>query len=409
MIQSKTPLLFLVHRIPFPPNKGDKIRSYHLLKFLAEQYDVYLGTFIDDVQDEQYRSVVAEFCQEVHIETIRPPLAKLKSLSGFIRNEALSIPYYASATMQDWVNKIVASKQIKKSLAFSSPMAQFLVNLDNLDSRVMDFVDIDSDKWQQYCQTHKGIMSWIYAREARYLFAYEKQIAKQFTASLFVSEQEAQMFRTMNPEAADKTHGLSNGVDIDYFNTRYQSENPYNKNKKVLVFTGAMDYWANCDAVIWFAQEIFPLLYNKDKSYQFYIVGSNPTEQVQALAAIEGVFVTGRVEDIRPYIQHALLCVAPLRIARGIQNKVLEAMAMGKAVIATMNAMEGIELPEHNRDKKAVALISDSVVQQFEDIDYLNNSGIRKRIELAASQWIIEHYSWSKTLAPLTTFIEAEQ
>jgi len=398
--QNKEPLLFLVHRIPFPPNKGDKIRSYHLLKFLSQQYDVYLGAFVDDPQDEQYKQNVSALCKEVYLESINPLKAKIKSLSGLIHKEALSIPYYSSVEMQNWVNTVIEKNKINKILAFSSPMAQFLENLSDDIIRIMDFVDIDSDKWQQYCKTHKGLMSWIYSREAKYLFEYEKSISKKCDASLFVSEQEAQMFKQMSPETAYKTYGVSNGVDIDFFSPVYSCDSPYESNKKILVFTGAMDYWANCDAVIWFANEIFPKLYQQDNSYEFYIVGSKPTEQVEALASIQGVIVTGRVDDVRPYVKYALLSVAPLRIARGIQNKVLEAMAMGKTVVATQNAVEGIDLPEEIKN-----LVSDSVDGQVQKIKQLNDTALRQELEIISSQWILDHYSWENTLKPLSQLI----
>ena len=346
MAAEKEPLLFLVHRIPFPPNKGDKIRSYHLLQFLAEHYRIYLAAFIDDPEDEQYRDKVSEYCVKSCLESLNPKLAKIKSLTGLISHKALSIPYYYSSSMQQWINEVVAQQQIKKVLIFSSPMAQFVEHLPDNIFKIMDFVDIDSDKWKQYCKTYKGIMSWVYAREARLLFKYEKQIAQQFNASLFVSQQEAQLFKKLYPAVSEKVFGISNGVDTEYFSSSKAFVSPYKNDQKVLVFTGAMDYWANCDAVIWFAKKIFPVLYQKDQSYRFYIVGSRPTEAVKLLGAIPGVMVTGRVEDVRPYIQYAQLAVAPLRIARGIQNKVLEAMSMGKAVVATPNAIEGIELPD---------------------------------------------------------------
>ena len=400
--KNKEPLLFLVHRIPYPPNKGDKIRSYHLLNFLSQYYDIYLGAFIDDPEDNQYRERVSQFCKGVYLESLNPLNAKIKSLSGLISRKALSIPYYSSKKMQHWVNTQIEKNNIKQFLAFSSPMAQFLQNTPDNTLKIMDFVDIDSDKWQQYCKTHKGLMSWIYAREADYLFDYEKSIAQQFSASLFVSQQEAQMFKEMCPEAAQKVYGISNGVDIDYFSPDYSSDSPYNIDKKVLVFTGAMDYWANCDAVIWFANKVFPILRKKNPAFEFYIVGSKPTEQVFALKSIKGVFVTGRVDDIRPFIKHAFLSVAPLRIARGIQNKVLEAMAMGKAVIATQNAVEGIKLPD-NIEK----LVSTSIAEQLVAIDQLKNNDFRKTIETASSQWIKDHYSWHNTLKPLLQLIKS--
>jgi len=400
--KNKEALLFLVHRIPYPPNKGDKIRSYHLLTFLSQYYDIYLGAFIDDPDDKQYKDKVSQYCKGVYLESLNPLMAKFKSVSGLISRQALSIPYYSSAKMQHWVDAVTKKNNIKQFLAFSSPMAQFLQKVPDKSLTIMDFVDIDSDKWQQYCKTHKGIMSLVYAREARYLFDYEKHIAQQFSASLFVSQQEAMMFKKMCPEAAQKIHGISNGVDIDYFSPEYCSASPYNSNKKVLVFTGAMDYWANCDAVIWFANKIFPGLQKRNPDFEFYIVGSKPTEQVMELNSIKGVFVTGRVDDIRPYIKYAFLAVAPLRIARGIQNKVLEAMAMGKAVIATQNAVEGINLPDDIKK-----LVSTSVAEQLATIEQLTDNNYRKSIEIISRQWINDHYSWHNTLKPMLQLIKS--
>ena len=140
---SKEALLFLVHRIPFPPNKGDKIRSYHLLKFLIQHYRVFLGTFIDDPKDNQYQHQLQVLCEECYFESLNPVKAKVKSLQGFLRGQALSIPYYSSAKMQAWVNDIVVSNNISKVVVFSSSMAQFVEELPAEIIKIMDFVDID--------------------------------------------------------------------------------------------------------------------------------------------------------------------------------------------------------------------------------------------------------------------------
>ena len=398
---SKEAILFLVHRIPFPPNKGDKIRSYHLLQFLLKKYDVFLGTFIDAPEDENYRQEVSRLCQDSFFESIKPIQCKLKSLTGLLSGQALSIPYYSSTAMQQWVDNAIKKYGIRKVLLFSSPMAQFVEH--HRDTvRVMDFVDIDSDKWQQYCKSHRGIMRWIYSREAEYLLAYERKIARAFDASLFVSEQEASLFKDLCPEAKSKVYGISNGVNIDFFSPEQSFESPYEKGKKVLVFTGAMDYWANCDAVKWFANEVFAKLYQQDSQYEFYIVGSNPTAAVKDLGTLPGITVTGRVDDVRPYIKHAFLAVAPLRIARGIQNKVLEAMSMGKIVMATENAMEGIQIPSWLQ-----SMVTNSASTQVELIKTIATSDKITQMESDSRQWIVENYSWTSTLKPLEQILKA--
>ncbi len=393
-------LLYLVHRIPYPPNKGDKIRSYNILRYLSQFYEIYLGTFIDTPEDLQYQEKVSSYCIQSHFEEINPRLCKIKSLTGFLSGQALSIPYYSSNTMQQWVDKVIKENDIKTVLAFSSPMAQFVMEKDSLH-KVMDFIDIDSDKWKQYSQSHKGLMGHIYAREAEYLFHYEKQIADKFDASTFVSNKEAAHFKQLINNQKNTVSGVSNGIDFAYFDPDLDHEMPYPIDKKILVFVGAMDYWANCDAVIWFAETIFKKLHQLDNNYQFYIVGSNPAKSVQKLAQQAGVFVTGRVDDVRPYIAHAFISVAPLRIARGIQNKVLEAMAMNKVVIATENAMEGIEIND-----EIAACVEDSVDGQVKIIQDIAREGNALQLGESLRQWVKNKYQWDAVLEPLKTIIE---
>ncbi len=394
------PLLYLVHRIPYPPNKGDKIRSYNILRYLSQHYDIYLGTFIDNTDDSQYQDKVRSYCQQTHFEMIKPQLSKLKSLSGLVTGQALSIPYYASKSMQQWVDEVIEKNNIDTVLAFSSPMAQFVIAKNELH-KVMDFIDIDSDKWRQYSGSHKGLMSWIYAREADYLFQYEQEVADKFAASTFVSDKEAEHFKTLSHNRDNNISGVSNGIDFSYFDPTLAYEPIYPQDKKVLVFTGAMDYWANCDAVIWFAEAVFKKLYLLDNNYQFYIVGSNPSKAVQDLAQQSGIVVTGRVEDIRPYIAHAFIAIAPLRIARGIQNKVLEAMAMNKAVVATHNAMEGIIINDDIAN-----CVADTAEGQMTIIDKLSKNNLADTLGQSLRTWVKNNYQWSSVLQPLKTLID---
>jgi sugar transferase (PEP-CTERM/EpsH1 system associated) len=334
-------LLFLTHRIPYPPNKGDKIRSYHLLKHLAQSYRVHLGTFIDDRDDWQHIGHVEGLCGETHFSALKPNTARLRSLGGLISNQPLTIDYYRDPGLQTWVERVLHELPIKRILVFSSAMAQYVLQAGKV-LRIIDFVDIDSDKWLQYAHGKNWPMNWLYRREGRLLLNYERELAMEFDASLFVSKAEADLFKQLAPECAAKIGFFNNGVDTDYFSPSRSYPNPYPAQSLPMVFTGAMDYWPNVDAVQWFAREILPPVLAQNPGAIFYIVGSSPVAAVRALAEFDGVVVTGMVPDIRPYLAHAQLAVAPLRIARGIQNKILEAMAMAKPVIATAHALEGI-------------------------------------------------------------------
>lgn len=334
-------ILFLVHRIPFPPNKGDKIRSFHFLKALAKEFNVYLGTFVDDEEDWQYQQELETYCREAFCLALNPRIAKIKSLGGLVTGQALSLPYYANQQMQTWVDNTVAEQQIECAMIYSSVMAQFVIRKRNINI-IADFVDVDSDKWRQYAEKKRWPESWIYRRESQKLLSYERLVAEKSMTTAFVSEQEAELFKKLAPEVKEKIIGVNNGVDIEFFNPSEVVDNPYPDNKQVIVFTGAMDYWANVDAVVWFANEVFPQVLKEHADALFYIVGSKPTNEVVLLAEHDNIVVTGRVDDVRPYVAFSAFVVAPLRIARGIQNKVLEAMAMSKTVLATSAAMEGI-------------------------------------------------------------------
>ena len=406
----REPILLLVHRIPYPPNKGDKIRSFNLLKFLSKTFDVYLGAFIDDPVDKKYISKVEEYCKEACLIEINPRQRKLASLSAFFTNQALSIPYYKNRQMQTWVNDIVTSKAIKKHLVYSSPMAQYIRTISNAELKVIDFVDVDSEKWKQYSEKHTGLMKWVYAREARQLLKFEKQIADEFDCSLFVSKNEANLFKQLaavsNEALQDKITYYSNGVDTTYFSPAIELENPYvthGNNTQIMVFTGAMDYWANQEAVLWFAETIFPMLKEKCPDACFYIVGSRPSEKIKRLAEKEGIFVIGGVNDIRPYIAFADLVTAPLRIARGIQNKVLEAMAMARPVVATHAAMDGIASSfNKNTNDDFKLYTSDSAEDLVQICTKILTEGDQKNLGEKGRELVINHFSWDSHLAKVT-------
>ena len=338
-------LLFLCHRIPYPPNKGDKIRSYHFLQFLAQHYRVYLGTFIDDPADEQHRDKVRGYCADLCAISINPAWRRLLSLRGLVTGEALGLPYYRHSYMRQWVECTLRSVNPARALVFSSTMAQYLLPQKMSTLRtVIDFVDVDSEKWRAYASKKRWPVNLVYQREANRLLDYEKHLAKRAAASVFVSAAEARLFNSLLDAPLSSVSHVDNGVDLAYYRADPTLSNPYPTGVPILVFTGAMDYWANVDAVTWFAATVLPTVRAQMAAAEFWIVGSRPTAEVRELGERSGIRVTGAVPDIRPYLQHARVVVAPLRIARGIQNKVLEGMAMSKMIVGTTAAFEGIEL-----------------------------------------------------------------
>jgi sugar transferase (PEP-CTERM/EpsH1 system associated) len=385
-------LLLLIHRIPYPPNKGDKIRSYHLLKHLAGQYRVHLATFVDDADDWQHVPKVEAMCASSHFAPLNPTLARVRSLGALVRNRSLSLDYYRDAGLERWVDATVATHKIDRVLVFSSAMAQYADKYPQA-RRVVDFCDVDSDKWRQYADQKSWPMSWLYRHEARQLLSYERRVARDYDASLFVSAPEAALFRDLAPESSARIGFFNNGVDTDYFSPDGDYANPYPAGERAVVFTGAMDYWPNVDAVTWFAHEVFPALRARYADLRFYIVGARPTQAVRDLEKLAGVSVTGTVPDVRPYIAHAQAAVAPLRIARGIQNKVLEAMAMATPVVVSPQALEGIDA-EPGQD----LVLADGAGAFVEAVDGMLQVR-RNDMGRAARSRVERQYSWPSNLA----------
>ena len=395
---AKPDLLLLVHRIPYPPNKGDKIRSYHLLKHLADKYRVHLATFVDDAEDWQHVPTVEALCASSHFAHLNPMQGKIRSARALATGQSLSLAYYRDAGMRRWVAHTMRERGIARVMMFSSVMAQYAEAFPAA-RRVIDFCDVDSDKWRQYADKKKWPMSWVYRHEARSLLDYERKVADAFDASLFVSEPEAELFRGLAPHSSAKIGFFNNGVDTDYFSPERAYDNPFPQDEQALVFTGAMDYWPNIDAVKWFAAEVLPRVRAAVPQARFYIVGSRPAPEVLALAG-DAIVVTGTVPDVRPYLAHASVAVAPLRIARGIQNKVLEAMAMARPVVASPQAFEGIDAAA-GRDllvADAPDAYADSVIGLLRAPDPAMGSAARASVE--------RRYSWPAHLSQIEARFE---
>lgn len=396
----KEPLLFLCHRIPFPPNKGDKIRSFNMLKALSRDFDIYLGAFVDDPFDWQYTEKLDQYCAGKLLLNQNKLWSKIKGLTGFLTGNAISIPYYHDSKMRQWVNQTLVEHKIKNVFVYSSVMAQYVNHLSSDDVRcVVDFVDVDSDKWRQYAEGKSGIASWFFGREHKTLQQFENQTAKHACHSLFVSPQEAQLFKQQVP--VDIHHlvmGMLNGVDTKFFDPDAEFD-AVAAEAIDAVFTGAMDYWANVDAVLWFVKNVWPLVRKHKLNAKFYIVGGNPTAEVLALDNNSGITVTGRVKDVRPFIKQSHVCVAPLQIARGIQNKVLEAMSMAKPTVATSMAIEGIDT-----DTQHVKVTDDPELFSQLVIEYMEGNVIAGE----SRQWILDNLQWKATLAGLPQLFDKD-
>ncbi len=341
----KPRLLFLCHRIPYPPDKGEKIRAWHFLDHLAEHWTVDLGCLVDDPADLAHLPVLEARCAAVVCRPIGRRQRMLRALLGARPGRPLTLDWFDEPGLRRWAREGLAAGRYEAVFVYSSAMAPYAMGpWARGPRRVLDMVDVDSEKWRAYAEDGATFPKrQVWAREARTLLAFERTAAMDFDATLLVSEAERRRFLELAPECADRVFAVDNGVDLSRFDPALAYPDPYAEaTGPAIVFTGTMDYRPNVDAVCWFARAVMPRLRARRPAPVFHIVGANPAPEVQALAQARDVRVTGRVPDVRPYLAHAAVAVAPLRIARGVQNKVLEAMAMGRPVVASPEAFEGV-------------------------------------------------------------------
>lgn len=388
------PLLLLAHRIPYPPNKGDKITNFEFLKFFAKRYDVHLGTFIDDPRDAVHMDKVREYCRSAHFQQLRPLQSRILSARSLFSGDALTLSYYPRRELRRWCEQTAAANDIRRIFVSSTPMYQFVPRAAKGAVKVIHYHDLDSDKWRQYAETKVWPLSAIYRREWRRLLEYERKIALDAKAGLFVTPSEAELFRKLAPESAWKIHWPGHGLDHEYYRPSNESENPYPSGARAVVFVGVLDYWPNEDAAIWYAREIHERVRSLCRDASFFIVGMNPTARVRELAALPGVVVTGSVPDVRPWFQHASVVVAPLRIARGIQNKVLQAMAMERPVVTTRMSADALSAQPGQEIEVAETAeeFADKVVALMTDTEVAHQMGLRAR------ERIVRDYSWQRTM-----------
>lgn len=391
-------ILFLAHRAPWPPDRGDRIRSWHLFEALRRLGDVRVAALVDNEADRAVAEAkMVPLCKSLFLVPRR-----FGRVTGLLRasrrHEPASVAMFHHPHLAREIGGLINHAAITHIVAFSSQMAQYLPDRDHFSGPVvMDFVDVDSAKFASYAaQDARQPLHWAHAREARLLRDYEAKVARRVDASLFVSAAEAALFRERSGLGAEAVHALENGIDTAHFDPlRIAPLRPC--GHPMIVFTGQMDYRPNVDAVRWFAHDILPLIRARWPAACFAIVGRAPTGEVRALGDFPGVEVTGEVADVRPWLVSADVVVAPLLLARGVQNKLLEAMAMARPVVASIAAAEGIDAVPgvHLRVADGAEAMAEAVLALLDDPLAATAMGA------AARQQMIARYGWEVRLAPL--------
>lgn len=383
-------ILFLAHRVPFPPDRGDKIRAFNILSYLARRKRVHLIAFADDPADLKRKNGLGKLTASRQI-VWRGKGQATAGVQALASRRPFSLTAFDNPELRQAVDNLLARHSIDTIYVFSSQMAQYVPHKPR-QRVVMDFVDMDSAKFAAYGKAARGFTGWMFRREARMLAQYEKSVAAKADASLFVSEAEAELFRER--ARAQRVHAVENGIDTVAFDPdasfrRLESVAP------LIVFTGQMDYRPNIEGVTWFVESVFPHIRVRHPDAQFAIVGRKPDAAVLALAKIPGVTVTGEVADVRPWVAAASVVVAPLKLARGVQNKVLEAMAMARPVVASAAAATGIDHGGAIEVSEGVGGMADAVSALLDDPARAAELGATAR------QRVIDHYGWDAKLAVL--------
>lgn len=394
-------ILFLAHRVPFPPDRGDKIRSHHLLRKLAEFATVHVGTLTESAADRAGEAELAALAAN----HFAPPRAKPLALAGVeavLSGKPVSLTAFHSAALERWVRRTIAEHEIDTIVVFSGQMGQYVPN-DFTGRMVIDLCDVDSAKFAGYAEA--GQRAWLNRREARLLAREEERLAARADATILISEPEADLLRSRLPVAdADKVRVIGNGIDAARFDPAACAPQPgiAAREGPHIVFTGQMDYWPNQKAATFAAHEFLPSLRRHHPAAELHIVGRSPTRSVRLLGDLEGVSIWGEVPDMRPFLAAADCVIAPLDIARGVQNKVLEAMAMARPVLLSPEAATGISARsgEHwlvsGLDGEAMAAAAR---------DLLCNASRAAAMGRAARRFVIDHHGWEAMLDPLGALV----
>lgn len=383
-------ILYLAHRIPYPPNKGDKLRCFRFLKQLSKRHRVWCACYVDTPEDQQYVTPLQAYCEDVAAITLNRKQAMFRGLVGLIRGKTFTEWYYRHPEMKEALGQWCRNVSFDVVVAFSSSMVRYAYRVPT-NRRVLDLCDLDSQKWLDYADDSIGPMRWLYRLEGRRLERKEQWWSYTSDATVVITQAEANGLKQY--VSTDKLHVVTNGVDIP--KPLQTPINPLQQSTPITIgFVGVMDYRPNVDAVQWFVNHCWSELREAYPRCEFRIVGRNPSRRVQKLNDISGVTVVGEVDDIADELCKFNVSIAPMRIARGLQNKVLEAMAAGVPVVLSSKAARGI-----NGDHDQTYMVADTPDQIIRNISkLLSNPALHQRMSMTAKQFVSLHHNWNEIL-----------
>lgn len=393
----KEKLLYVTHRVPYPPDKGDKIRTYNILRHLSQHFAVDLLVPSDETPRDEDLAHLRTLTSNLTLIPFKKRRLYQKGLKAIAKRVSITECYFANRSVGDAVRQAISTGDYKAVLFSSSAYGDIIKRLPDDVPVITDMTDVDSEKWREYSETARLPLSWVYRREHKLLRKLEQEITARSRFVSFVSEEETELFKQSCP--VDNAIAVKNGVDYEYFDRKNWTNGKH--PKPACVFVGALDYKPNVDACVWFVREVWPKVVNLQPEALFHIVGRDPVDEVHALGDVPGVEVIGPVPDVRPWLWQSRVSVSPMRIARGVQNKVLEAFAAGTPVIASNEAITGIAATpqEHFLPARTPEEWADAVLA------LLHDSALGDRLATAAAQYVREHHSWDACLSRMSNAI----
>jgi sugar transferase (PEP-CTERM/EpsH1 system associated) len=383
-------VLYLAHRVPFPPDKGDRIRTYHQLRWLGRRADVYLACLADEPVTADIRDALEGLARRVAVVPVGGWSRRLRMFASLVRGRTATEGAFASGALSSTITEWAQEVRFDACLASASSMVPYM-QLPALrwTPAIVDLVDVDSQKWLDYAAASRGPRSWLYRLEGHRLRCLERPLPTWARGVLLTSTAEVDLYRQFADDGP--IYSINNGVDLDYFRPAPPAEGAS------CVFVGALDYRPNVDAACWFCREVWPDVVRRRPDARLVLVGRQPVPAIRRLGELPGVIVVGQVPDVRPHVAEATVVVAPLRIARGVQNKVLEALAMAKATVASSAALGGIRAVsgQHLLAADSPAEWVDALLRLFDHAE------LRRTLGTAGRRYVEEQHSWDSRLQPL--------
>jgi len=391
---SRPNLLYLVHRLPFPPDKGDRIRAFQLLRYLSQKAAVHLACLTDEPAEPGALDALSRYCAKVAVIELGP-LRWVRAIGSLAKGGTASTGAFSSPQLRAVIRQWTTATPFHACLTSASSLVPYLRLAELRDvPAVVDLVDVDSQKWFDYAAASPGPRAWLYRLEGQRLRRLEAELPAWVRAVTLISDAETALYQSF---CADGQVGVvANGVDLDYFQPLHLPD------QKGCVFLGALDYRPNVDGIAWFCHEVWPKVRRLLPDAEIHLVGRRPALAVRRLGRLPGVILVGQVPDVRPFLAKAAVSIVPLQIARGVQNKILEAMAMAKATVVSPCCMKGLRAQVGSQ--LLVASSADEWTQTL--VNLLQDQALRLRLGKAAREYVVHHHRWERCLAPLDSLLE---